>query len=96
LRIIERNNNTSHISKCHSYSKGWVVRIYHELKSDDVESWRVLNNVLDSGTIKSSHDHIDLCNTTQVIRNRALGNIFEMTWRWVIVIKMYFLYCYLI
>jgi hypothetical protein len=73
----------SHILKCQSYSKGWVVRIYHELKSDNVESWRVLNNVLDSGT-KSSRDHIDLCNATQVIRNRLLGNIFEMTWRWVL------------
>jgi hypothetical protein len=72
----------SHILKCQSYSKGWVVRIYHELKSDNVKSWQVLNNVLDSGT-KSSRDHIDLCNATQVIRNRLLGNIFEMTWRWV-------------
>jgi hypothetical protein len=73
----------SHILKCHSYSKGWLVRIYHELKSDNVKSWQVLNNVLDSGT-KSSRDHIDLCNAIQVIRNRVLGNIFEMTWRWVL------------
>ncbi|XP_046640966.1 uncharacterized protein LOC124326279 isoform X2 [Daphnia pulicaria] len=58
---------------------GWVVRIYHQLKSDDVDSWKALNDVLD---LKGNGDHIDLCNATQVIRNRHLGDIFEMTWRW--------------
>ncbi|XP_046632219.1 uncharacterized protein LOC124311892 [Daphnia pulicaria] len=60
---------------------GWVVRIYLELRSDDVESWKVFNKVLDLGT-NSSRDHIDLCNATQVIMNRKLGDIFEMTRRW--------------
>jgi hypothetical protein len=65
---------------CHLYSIGWVVRIYHQLRSDDVESWKALNDVLD---LESNGDHIDLCNATQVIRNLQLGDIFEMTWRWV-------------
>ena len=63
-------------------SKGWVVRIYHKLRSDDVESWTILNNILDLGS-NSSRDHIDLCNATEIIRNRQLGDLFEMTWRWV-------------
>lgn len=61
--------------------KGWVVRIYHELTSDDVENWRVLNKVLDLEI--DIRNHIDLCNVTQIIRNRQLGDLFEMTWRWV-------------
>ena len=61
------------------------MRIHHELRSDDVESWKVFNKVLDSGT-NSSRDHIDLCNATEIIRNRKLGDLIEMTWRWVIYI----------
>ncbi|EFX64306.1 hypothetical protein DAPPUDRAFT_305121 [Daphnia pulex] len=60
---------------------GWVVRIYHKLRSDDVDSWKILNNILDLGS-NSSRDHIDLCNATEIIRNRQLGDLFEMTWRW--------------
>jgi hypothetical protein len=59
-----------------------VVRIYHELKSDDVESWKVVDKVLDLGP-NVSRAHIDLCNATQIIKNRKLGDLFEMTWRWV-------------
>ena len=62
---------------------GWVVRIYHELRRDDMESWKILNHILDLGT-NSSRDHIDLCNATEIIRNRNLGDLFEMTWRWVL------------
>lgn len=63
---------------------GWVVRIYHELKSDDVSSWKVFNKVLDLGVFNVNSDFIDLCNATQIIKERQLGDIFEMTWRWVI------------
>jgi hypothetical protein len=66
---------------------GWVVRIYHELKSDDVENWKVINKVMDLGH-NVSCDHIDLCNATEIIQNRKLGDIFEMTWRWVIFINI--------
>jgi hypothetical protein len=55
------------------------VRIYLELTSDDVESWKVFNEVVDF----KNRDYIDICNATQVIIDRKLGDIFEMTWRWV-------------
>ncbi len=61
------------------FAKGWVVRIYLELTSDDVESWKVFNEVVDF----KNRNYIDICNATQVIINRKLGDIFEMTWRWV-------------
>ncbi len=56
-----------------------------------MESWKVFNKVLDLGT-NSSRDHIDLCNATQVIMNRKLGDIFEMTRRWVLILKLIALY----
>jgi hypothetical protein len=62
-----------------SFAKGWVVRIYLELTIDDVESWKVFNEVVDF----KNRNYIDICNATQVIINRKLGDIFEMTWRWV-------------
>ena len=74
--------NVNHHLLISQNSKGWVVRIYHNLKSDNVESWTILNNILDLGS-NSSRDHIDLCNATEIIRNRQLGDLFEMTWRWV-------------
>jgi hypothetical protein len=80
-------NSLEIISMSFIFNIGWVVRIYLELRSDDVESWKVFNNVLDLGT-NSSRDHIDLCNATQVIMNRKLGDIFEMTWRWVLILKL--------
>ncbi|XP_046632183.1 uncharacterized protein LOC124311857 [Daphnia pulicaria] len=55
---------------------GWVVRIYHNITMENVESWTILNNILDLG------HHIDLCNATQIIKNRELSDIFAMTWRW--------------
>ncbi len=55
------------------------MRIYLELTSDDMESWKVLNEVVDF----KNRDYIYICNATQVIINRKLGDIFEMTWRWV-------------
>ncbi len=58
------------------------MRIYNELTSDDVESWKVIGKVLDLGA-NVSRAHIDLCNATQIIKNRKLGDLFEMTWRWV-------------
>jgi hypothetical protein len=85
--IIMSRNSLEIISMSFIFNIGWVVRIYLELRSDDVESWKVFNKVLDLGT-NSSRDHIDLCNATQVIRNRKLGDIFEMTWRWVLILKL--------
>jgi hypothetical protein len=54
--------------------------------SSEVTTWKVgkfSTKVLDSGT-NSSRDHIHLCNASEIIRNRKLlGDLFEMTWRWV-------------
>jgi hypothetical protein len=48
------------------------VRIYHNLtSSDDLK-------------IFSEDVHVDLCNVTEIIRIRKLGDLFAMTWRWVI------------
>ncbi len=60
------------------------MRIYHNLTSDDVESWKAVEKVLDLGANNVSRDHIDLCNATEIIKNRKLGDIFAMTWRWVL------------
>jgi hypothetical protein len=50
---------------------GWIVRIYHNLtNNDDLKLF--------------SEDHVDLCNATEIIRMRNLGDLFAMTWRWVI------------
>ncbi len=59
------------------------MRIYHNLTSDDVESWRMLNQVLDLAI--SREQYIDLCNVTEIIKERQLADIFAMTWRWVII-----------
>ena len=54
--------------------------------SSEVTTWKVgkfSTKVLDSGT-NSSRDHIHLYNASEIIRNRKLlGDLFEMTWRWV-------------
>lgn len=55
----------------------WVIRIYHNLTRDD-KSWRLFQN-----TFQEAGSHVDLCNATQIIHDRELGNIFSMTWRWV-------------
>ncbi len=60
------------------------MRIYHNLTSDDVESWKAIDKVLNLGANNVSRAHIDLCNATQIIKNRKLGDIFAMTWRWVL------------
>ncbi|EFX82274.1 hypothetical protein DAPPUDRAFT_316979 [Daphnia pulex] len=41
----------------------------------------MLNQVLDLG-IGREHQHIDLCNVTEIIEERQLADIFAMTWRW--------------
>jgi hypothetical protein len=41
----------------------------------------MLNQVLDLGI--GREQHIDLCNVTEIIEERQLGDIFAMTWRWV-------------
>ncbi|XP_046459065.1 uncharacterized protein LOC124205651 isoform X1 [Daphnia pulex] len=56
---------------------GWIVRIYHNLTTDDVESWEILKKSLDLGG-----RHVDLCNATEIIQQQNLGDIFAMTWRW--------------
>lgn len=57
---------------------GWIVRIYHNLRYDDTESWETFENHLQIGS------HVDICNATEVIANHKLGtNLFAMTWRWV-------------
>jgi hypothetical protein len=57
-----------------------------------VENWQILNNILDLGT-NSSRDHIDLCNATEIISKRQLGDLFEMTWRWVYnITDLYYIY----
>ena len=54
--------------------------------SSEVTTWKIgkfSTKVLDSGT-NSSRDHIHLYNASEIIRNRKLlGDLFEMTWRWV-------------
>jgi hypothetical protein len=63
---------------------GWTVRIYHNLQSDDKESWETFNRHLDIGS------HVDICNVTQVLENRNLErNPSAATWRWV---KFYYYY----
>ncbi len=58
------------------WNLGWTVRIYHNLSIDDNESWRIFESTFPA-------KHIDLCNATQIIEDRNLGDIFAMTWRWV-------------
>nr|CAH0101595.1 unnamed protein product [Daphnia galeata] len=49
---------------------GWTVRIYHNLtSSEDLK-------------IFSEDFHVDLCNATEIIQMRNLGDLFAMTWRW--------------
>jgi len=49
------------------------VRIYHNF-TDDIEKLESLFQL---------DDHVDLCNSTRIIQNLNLGDIFAMTWRWV-------------
>ncbi|KAK4007232.1 hypothetical protein OUZ56_012392 [Daphnia magna] len=57
---------------------GWIVRIYHNLTADDTRSWDTLGMIVDL----ERNGHVDLCNATDIINNRKLGDIFAMTWRW--------------
>lgn len=43
----------------------------------------MLNQVLDLAI--GREQYIDLCNVTEIIKERQLGDIFAMTWRWVII-----------
>ena len=58
---------------------------------NDVEVWKMLKNALELDS-KYSQMHIDFCNVTTIVRNRKLGDLFAMTWRWV---KHIFLHKYL-
>ena len=49
------------------------MRIYHNF-TDDIEKLESLFQL---------DDHVDLCNSTRIIQNLNLGDIFAMTWRWV-------------
>ena len=49
------------------------MRIYHNF-TDDIDKLESLFQL---------DDHVDLCNSTQIIQNLNLGDIFAMTWRWV-------------
>jgi hypothetical protein len=40
----------------------------------------MLNQVLDLAI--SREQYIDLCNVTEIIKERQLADIFAMTWRW--------------
>nr|CAH0110641.1 unnamed protein product [Daphnia galeata] len=55
---------------------GWIVRIYYNMTSEDVENTNVIWKTLDLGS------HVDLCNVTEITRKHNLGNLFAMTWRW--------------
>ncbi|XP_046637085.1 uncharacterized protein LOC124315451 [Daphnia pulicaria] len=65
------------LSKIPYIYPGWTVRIYHNLTTNDDESWEILKNTLDLGG-----SHVDLCNATEIIKQRNLADIFAMTWRW--------------
>ncbi|EFX63383.1 hypothetical protein DAPPUDRAFT_335530 [Daphnia pulex] len=55
----------------------WIVRIYHNLKKDDSQSWESFNSHLEIGS------HVDICNATEVVENRKLGtHLGAATWRW--------------
>lgn len=57
---------------------GWIVRIYHNLTTDDTRNWKTLESIVDL----EHNVHIDLCNATNIINSRKLEDIFAMTWRW--------------
>jgi hypothetical protein len=67
---------------------GWIVRIYHNLKKDDSQSWESFNSHLEIGS------HVDICNATEVVENRKLGtHLGAATWRWVGYIKTFNFNC---
>ena len=58
---------------------GWIVRIYHNLSidNDKIENWKHVEKSL------QFESHVDLCNASEIIQKRNLGDVFAMTWRWV-------------
>jgi hypothetical protein len=80
--IIVRHFTIRQIKLMINHIIGWVVRIYHNLTTDDAENWKTLTDMVEKARI-NNRNHIDLCNVSIIARNRKLGDMFAMTWRWV-------------
>lgn len=66
-------------------SKGWIVRIYHNMTKENAISGKILENKY---LIKN---HVDMCNVTEVMENLGLNDAAGMTWRWVAMFQVKFL-----
>jgi hypothetical protein len=77
------NNRGIYVMFVFFWLQGWIVRIYHNLTNDvaDRNAWKILENILNLG------NHVDLCNATEIIEKRNFGDLFGMTWRWVMAFK---------
>lgn len=56
------------------------MRVYHNLTNEDARNWEMLQSVVDL----EQNRHVDLCNAAEIVNIRKLGDIFAMTWRWVL------------
>jgi hypothetical protein len=52
------------------------------MTTNDMEILNMMKKGLELES-KYSQPYIDFCNVTTIVRNRNLGDIFAMTWRWV-------------